>query len=335
MATAVAAGVSKLVSIVVDNASYGTIRMHQEREYPGRVSGSDLFNPDFAALARAYGWHSEFVERTEQFEPALERWLAAGRPGLLHLKLDTDVITSRTTLAAMADGDARRLLGLLELAADIAPDGVIDEAVLRELAGESWRRFDKGGEAFYDQISALHKSVRGSNPDAALYWLVRMLDGGADPRYMARRLVRMASEDIGLADPRALRITLDAAETYERLGSPEGELTLAQALERAAESYRRATELNPRYLNAYIGLGNTWKALSEVRIAKGLDPSEAVGRAGALVDHLEVRARVVAHALLHVADTVERRVALGLRRRCRRRRSGARRCSSRAWPRLP
>ena len=106
----------------------------------------------------------------------------------------------------------------------------VDAALLAECLGDALRRFDKGGDAFYDQISALHKSVRGSNPDAALYWMVRMLDGGADPRYLARRIVRMASEDIGLADPRALRLALDAAETYERLGSPEGELALAQAV---------------------------------------------------------------------------------------------------------
>ncbi|MDD3650861.1 replication-associated recombination protein A [Immundisolibacter sp.] len=147
--------------------------------------------------------------------------------GALHLSFPTEL---RPTLAAMADGDARRLLGLLELAADIAPDGVIDEAVLKELAGESWRRFDKGGEAFYDQISALHKAVRGSSPDAALYWLARMLDGGCEPLYIARRVLRMASEDVGLADPRALALALDACDTYERLGSPEGELAIAQAV---------------------------------------------------------------------------------------------------------
>jgi putative ATPase len=134
-------------------------------------------------------------------------------------------------LAAYADGDARRLLNAVESVAALAPKGVaeIDEAMLERALGEQLRRYDKGGEQFYDVISALHKSVRGSDPDAALYWLVRMLDGGVDARYIARRLIRMASEDIGLADPRALRLTLDAAETYERLGSPEGELTLAQA----------------------------------------------------------------------------------------------------------
>jgi putative ATPase len=136
-------------------------------------------------------------------------------------------------LVAYADGDARRLLNTLETlsvaAAAEKRDDIGDEWLLRVL-GERMRRYDKGGEQFYDTISALHKSVRGSDPDAALYWFVRMLDGGADPRYMARRLVRMASEDIGLADPRALRLALDAAEVYERLGSPEGELALAECV---------------------------------------------------------------------------------------------------------
>jgi len=136
-------------------------------------------------------------------------------------------------LLAHADGDARRLLNTLEtlsLAALREGHGQIMDAWLLRVLGQQMRRFDKGGEQFYDTISALHKSVRGSDPDAALYWLVRMLDGGADPRYLARRLVRMATEDIGLADPRALRLTLDAAEVYERLGSPEGELALAEAV---------------------------------------------------------------------------------------------------------
>lgn len=137
------------------------------------------------------------------------------------------------TLIASADGDGRKLLNNLEIVARAATaKGVreVDAALLAECLGDALRRFDKGGDAFYDQISALHKSVRGSNPDAALYWLVRMLDGGADPRYLARRLIRMASEDIGLADPRALRLALDATETYERLGSPEGELALAETV---------------------------------------------------------------------------------------------------------
>jgi putative ATPase len=132
-----------------------------------------------------------------------------------------------------ADGDARRLLNVLEqlqTAAEAAGLTNIDAKFLDNTLAQKLRRFDKGGEAFYDQISALHKSVRGSNPDAALYWLVRMLDGGADPRYLSRRIVRMAWEDIGLADPRAIQLCNDAAQTYERLGSPEGELALAQAV---------------------------------------------------------------------------------------------------------
>jgi putative ATPase len=131
-----------------------------------------------------------------------------------------------------ADGDARRLLNMVEqIDIAAAARGVqhIDDALARDALAQSLKRFDKGGDQFYDQISALHKSVRGSSPDAALYWMCRMLDGGADPLYVGRRLVRMATEDIGLADPRALRIALDACETYERLGSPEGELALAEA----------------------------------------------------------------------------------------------------------
>ena len=136
-------------------------------------------------------------------------------------------------LVAYADGDARKLLNTLETLAMAATQEKLQEitdAWLLKVLGERMRRYDKGGEQFYDTISALHKSVRGSDPDAALYWLVRMLDGGADPRYMARRLVRMASEDIGLADPRALQIANEAAATFERLGSPEGELALAQTV---------------------------------------------------------------------------------------------------------
>ena len=142
-------------------------------------------------------------------------------------------VDAKASLIASADGDGRKLLNNLDISARAATAkgmSKVDSILLAECLGDALRHFDKGGDAFYDQISALHKSVRGSNPDAALYWLVRMLDGGADPRYLTRRLVRMASEDIGLADPRALRITLDAAETYERLGSPEGELALAEAV---------------------------------------------------------------------------------------------------------
>lgn len=148
------------------------------------------------------------------------------------LQITTD---ARETLIHFSDGDGRKLLNNLELAAQAAKAStsatpVITLDILKQTLGTALRRFDKSGDTFYDQISALHKSVRGSDPDAALYWLVRMLDGGADPRYIVRRLIRMASEDIGLADPRALQMCLDAAQSYERLGTPEGELALAQAV---------------------------------------------------------------------------------------------------------
>jgi putative ATPase len=138
---------------------------------------------------------------------------------------------ARDRLIGYADGDARRLLNAYENLVAMAGDATVyDEAMLERTLGEMLRRYDKGGDQFYDSISALHKAVRGSDPDASLYWLARMLDGGVDPRYVARRVIRMASEDIGLADPRGLRMALDAAEVYERLGSPEGELALAQAV---------------------------------------------------------------------------------------------------------
>lgn len=148
---------------------------------------------------------------------------------LTELRLDEPAVN---TLVGYADGDARRLLNLLEqtdTAARVAGVNLVDAEFLQQALTLNARRFDKGGDNFYDQISALHKSVRGSNPDAALYWLCRMLDGGADAKYLARRLVRMAWEDIGLADPRAMQLANDAASTLERLGSPEGELALAQA----------------------------------------------------------------------------------------------------------
>jgi putative ATPase len=151
------------------------------------------------------------------------------RDALRELAFDAN---ARERMIGLADGDARRLLNLLEIVQTAAASaGVkkIDGDLVQNAVARNLRRFDKGGDAFYDQISALHKSVRGSNPDAALYWLVRMLDGGADALYLGRRMVRMAVEDVGLADPRALRVALDACETYERLGSPEGELALAEA----------------------------------------------------------------------------------------------------------
>ena len=148
---------------------------------------------------------------------------------LLHkTKINVDE-KAASRLIGFADGDARRLLNAVEILVNSGAKTIDGDLVERTLA-QNLRRFDKGGEQFYDQISALHKSVRGSDADAALYWLVRMLDGGADPLYLARRIVRMAVEDIGLADPRALRLALDATQTYERLGSPEGELALAEAV---------------------------------------------------------------------------------------------------------
>jgi putative ATPase len=143
------------------------------------------------------------------------------------LKADED---ARVRLVGFADGDARRLLNAVEILKNSTKDEIASGELVERVLAQNLRRFDKGGEQFYDQISALHKSVRGSDPDAALYWMVRMLDGGADPLYIGRRVVRMAVEDIGLADPRGLRIALDACETYERLGTPEGELALAEAV---------------------------------------------------------------------------------------------------------
>ncbi len=143
------------------------------------------------------------------------------------LTIDDDALRA---LAAGADGDARRALSMLETVADLADDGVISAAHIAELASGTRARFDKGGDQFYDQISALHKAVRGSDPDAALYWLARMLEGGCDPAYLARRITRMSVEDIGLADPRALPMALEAWEAFERMGSPEGELALAQCV---------------------------------------------------------------------------------------------------------
>jgi putative ATPase len=189
--------------------------------------GATTENPSFevnsALLSRATV-HVLQPLGSDELAELLERARAAtNAPPLTH--------NARQRLVAYADGDARRLLNVVENIAVVAGGATeIDDARLDKALGDQLRRFDKGGEQFYDTISALHKSVRGSDPDAALYWLVRMLDGGVDPRYIARRVIRMASEDIGLADPRALRIALDAAEVYERLGSPEGELTLAQAV---------------------------------------------------------------------------------------------------------
>ena len=192
--------------------------------------GATTENPSFEVNGALLSRASVYVLKSlsdDDLATMLERACATELAGLGF----TD--EAKASLIASADGDGRKLLNNLEIvarAAEAKRQTTVDAALLAQSLGDALRRFDKGGDAFYDQISALHKSVRGSNPDAALYWLVRMLDGGADPRYLARRLIRMASEDIGLADPRALRLTLDAAETYERLGSPEGELALAEAV---------------------------------------------------------------------------------------------------------
>lgn len=191
--------------------------------------GATTENPSFevnaALLSRAQVYVLQSLDELE-----LRELLARAQQSVLKtLSFEDSAID---TLIGYADGDARRFLSLLEqasVAAENAGSTLVDSGLVENALSMSARRFDKGGDNFYDQISALHKSVRGSNPDAALYWLTRMLDGGADPKYLARRIVRMAWEDIGLADPRAMQIANDAAQTYERLGSPEGELALAQA----------------------------------------------------------------------------------------------------------
>lgn len=194
--------------------------------------GATTENPSFelnnALLSRARVYVLKSLD-DEALELLLARALVDSR-GLGQRQLTIE-IQAQELLIRAADGDGRRLLNLLENAADLLEDGdCIDVELLGDILGDSMRRFDKGGEAFYDQISALHKSVRGSNPDAALYWYTRMLDGGCDPLYIARRVVRMASEDIGNADPRALTLCLSAWDVQERLGSPEGELAVAQAI---------------------------------------------------------------------------------------------------------
>ncbi len=195
--------------------------------------GATTENPSFelnnALLSRLRVYVLQALS-VEDIVKLIERALQDREKGLGQLRLTMQPEAIRQ-LAEMADGDARRALTLLEIAADLAEQGCISRELISEvMAGGALRRFDKGGEAFYDQISALHKSVRGSAPDAALYWFCRMIDGGCDALYIARRIVRMASEDIGNADPRALQIALDAWQTHERLGSPEGELALAQAI---------------------------------------------------------------------------------------------------------
>jgi putative ATPase len=195
--------------------------------------GATTENPSFelnnALLSRVRTYVLKALE-PDAIRDVLRNALADRERGLGALSLEIEAAAVDMIVHA-ADGDARRALNFLEVASDLAEAGRLDEKLVREVvSGGSLRRFDKGGEAFYDQISALHKSVRGSAPDAALYWFARMIDGGCDPLYIARRIVRMASEDIGNADPRALRLALDAWDVQERLGSPEGELAIAQAI---------------------------------------------------------------------------------------------------------
>jgi putative ATPase len=192
--------------------------------------GATTENPSFelnSALLSRCRVHVLDAVTPDAIVIALKRALVDEVRGLGSLGLTVDE-SSLQLIAQAADGDVRRGLTLLEIAAELATDGRIDEATLTQVLADRTRRFDKSGEQFYDQISALHKSVRSSDPDAAVYWLTRMLDGGCDPLYLARRMTRMAVEDIGLAEPRAWRMALDAWDTYERLGSPEGELGLAQ-----------------------------------------------------------------------------------------------------------
>jgi putative ATPase len=197
--------------------------------------GATTENPSFelnnALLSRARVYVLKSLEAAE-LRAIIDRALSDEELGLAKRGISM-AEALRDQLAQAADGDGRRVLNLLEIAIDLADSKgqvEVDEADLAEVLSGTLRRFDKGGEAFYDQISALHKSVRGSAPDAALYWLCRMLDGGCDPVYLMRRIVRMAVEDIGNADPRAMRIALDAWETFDKLGTPEGELAIAQAV---------------------------------------------------------------------------------------------------------
>jgi putative ATPase len=194
--------------------------------------GATTENPSFelnSALLSRCRVHVMEAVSADDIEQALRRALDDAERGIGGRGLRVSDSALRE-IAGAADGDVRRALTLLEIAAELAESeaGEVTESTLAQVLADRTRRFDKGGEQFYDQISALHKSVRSSNPDAALYWLARMLDGGCDPVYLARRLTRMAVEDVGLADPRALTMALEAWDTFERLGSPEGELALAQ-----------------------------------------------------------------------------------------------------------
>jgi len=194
------------------------------------VIGATTENPSFEVNAALLSRAQVYVLKSLTNDELKQLVTRACAHALPTIALSDDAIT---TIVTYADGDARRLINLVEqLQQTVRTQGIttVDRAQIENTLNLNTRRFDKGGDQFYDQISALHKSVRGSHPDAALYWLCRMLDGGADPRYLARRIIRMAWEDIGLADPRAMQLANDAAQTYERLGSPEGELALGQAV---------------------------------------------------------------------------------------------------------
>ena len=221
--------------------------------------GATTENPSFEVVSALLSRARVYVLRSlslEDLTDLLRRALTDEERGLGHEHLGA-APEALELMAQAADGDARRALNMLELAAGLTDAGgdarTITLAAAQEVASGTLRRFDKGGDQFYEQISALHKSVRGSDPDAALYWLCRMLDGGCDPTYLARRIVRMAYEDVGLADPRAFSVTLDAWEAYDRLGSPEGELALANAVVYLACA--------PRSNAVYVAMG---EALADV-----------------------------------------------------------------------
>jgi putative ATPase len=228
--------------------------------------GATTENPSFelnnALLSRARVYVLKRLSENELLQ-VIHRALHDKENGLGNLSLFFPEDLQRT-LASFADGDARQVLNLLEMIADFAENNngknIVTEELLTEVLQANLRRFDKGGEAFYDQISALHKSVRGSSPDAALYWFCRMIDGGCDPMYIARRVIRMASEDVGNADPRALEMAINACEVYERLGSPEGELTIAQAIIYMAVA--------PKSNAVYVAFN---QAMSDVKTSGSLD----------------------------------------------------------------
>ena len=220
--------------------------------------GATTENPSFelnSALLSRCRVHVMDAVRPQAIVAALRRAVDDRERGLGERNLSVDEATL-TTIAQAADGDVRRALTLLEIAADLAQGGRIDGATLEQVLADRTRRFDKGGEQFYDQISALHKSVRNSNPDATIYWFARMLDGGVDPHYLARRLLRMAIEDVGLADPRALTMAIEAWQTFDRLGTPEGDLALAQVAVYLA--------MAPKSNAVYVALGEARADIGEL-----------------------------------------------------------------------